>query len=144
MNLGSQWSASGRKWPPPLPGELSRVCRHQRYPDMRRDPSVRRLSPRERQTALLFTDGLKPAVIAHRLNLTPQTVSAYLQRIKVRLNLARQADIAPWVAARRVPDCPDVLRRADNDQLGYVARHQQEGGDQHRHRDSHRQEPPGT
>jgi DNA-binding CsgD family transcriptional regulator len=82
---------------------------------MRRYPSVRRLTPRERELALLVTDGLKPAVIARRLNLTPQTVSTYLQRIKMRLNLARQADIAPWVAARRVPDCPDMLRRADTD-----------------------------
>ncbi len=116
------------------PRELSRLCRRQRYPDMRRYPSVRRLTPREHELALLFADGLKSAVIAHRLNLTPQTVSTYLQRIKWRLNLATQADIAPWVAARRIPDCPDTLQRAGTDRLGYSAQHQHEAGDHLRRR----------
>jgi DNA-binding CsgD family transcriptional regulator len=93
---------------------------------MRRYPSVRRLTPREREVALLFSDGLKPAVIAGRLNLTPQTVSAYLQRIKLRLNLATQADIVPWVIARRVPGHPDILRRASIDRLGPSAGRQQD------------------
>ncbi len=93
---------------------------------MRRYPSVRRLTSREREVALLFSDGLKPAVIAHRLNLTPQTVSVYLQRIKLRLDLATQADIVPWVTARRVPGHPDTLRRVSIDRLGQSAGRQQD------------------
>ena len=93
---------------------------------MRADPSVQRLTPREREIALLIADGLKPPAIARRLNLAPHTVATYLQRIRSRLKLTSQAEIATWVAARRVPGCADTLRRADPDRLRPSARHQQD------------------
>ena len=101
---------------------------------MQPDPSVRRLSPREREIALLVADGLKPALIARRLNLAPHTIATYLQRIKGRLKLATQAEIVTWVATRRVPGCSDTLLRADRDRLGQSAKHQHQhdGYDQRR------------
>ena len=91
-----------------------------RYPDMRPAASIQRLSPREREVALLLADGLKPLVIARRLNISPGMVSNYIQRIKGRLKLATLAEIAPWVAARRVPGCLDALRRAGTDRVEHL------------------------
>jgi len=69
---------------------------------MRPDPSVQRLTLCEREIALLVADGLKPAQIARRHNLAPQTVATFLQRIRSRLKLATQDEIVTWVAARRI------------------------------------------
>ncbi len=85
---------------------------------MRPDPSVRRLSPREREIALLVADGLKDPAIARQLDLSRWTVASYVQRVKRRLNLADRAEIAAWVMARRFPDAPEGwLRRADPERL---------------------------
>src|SRR4051812_7720198 len=106
---GKVWqsSAESMNGRPPLPKGRDLSALAHRFPDMRRYPSFQRLSPREREIALLVGDGLELALIARRLNLAPATVSNHLQRIRWRLRLAQRADIAPWVAARRVPDRPD-------------------------------------
>jgi DNA-binding CsgD family transcriptional regulator len=75
-------------------------------------PSVRRLTDRERQVALLVADGLKDASIALRLGLSPKTVANYVQHIRQRLGSGTRAEIAAWVTARRDPDDPEArLRR---------------------------------
>jgi DNA-binding CsgD family transcriptional regulator len=76
------------------------------------DPSVRRLTPREREVALLVADGLTDVAIAERLGLTLSTVGTYVQRVQRRLNLTGRTEIVVWVAARRAPGDPDArLRR---------------------------------
>jgi DNA-binding NarL/FixJ family response regulator len=80
------------------------------------NPSVRRLTLREREVALLIADGLKNAVIAGRLGLSPGTVRNYAQHIMRRLNLGSREEIATWVTARRTPGSPEArLRRAGVD-----------------------------
>jgi DNA-binding NarL/FixJ family response regulator len=76
------------------------------------DPTVRRLTPREREIALLVADGVKDAAIGRRLGLTPSTVASYVQRVQRRLQLAGRKDVAAWVVARRTPADPEArLRR---------------------------------
>jgi DNA-binding CsgD family transcriptional regulator len=79
---------------------------------MRPDPSVRRLTPRERDVAFLVADGLSNVEIARELNLQPKTVSSYVQRIQLRLRLKSRAELVEWIAIRRVPGDPSArLRR---------------------------------
>jgi DNA-binding CsgD family transcriptional regulator len=81
------------------------------------DPTRRRLTPREREVALLVGDGLDDAEIGRRLGLTLKTVGSYVQRVRLRLGLASRRDIAPWVNARRDSNDPGApLRRADDDE----------------------------
>jgi DNA-binding NarL/FixJ family response regulator len=76
------------------------------------DPSVRRLTPREREVALLVADGLKDPEISRRLGLTLSTVGTCIQRIQRRLDVASRAEVVAWVVARRAPGDPDArLRR---------------------------------
>jgi non-specific serine/threonine protein kinase len=76
--------------------------------------SVRRLTNRERQVALLIADGLKNPSIARRLGLSPRTVGHYVQHIRQRLDLGSREEIAAWVRARVDPDDPEAgLRRGD-------------------------------
>jgi len=78
------------------------------------DPSVKRLTPREREIALLVADGLKDAAIAERLGLSLSTVGTYVLRVQRRLGLDSREEIAAWVMARRSPDHPEAsLRRID-------------------------------
>ena len=79
---------------------------------MQPDPSVRRLTPREREIAFLVADGLSNAAIGRELAIKPKTVGAYLLRIQLRLRLTSRAEIAEWVTIRRVPGDPGArLRR---------------------------------
>lgn len=71
------------------------------------DPTVRRLSPREREIALLLADGLGIPSIAQRLGLSTSTVSGYLRRIQLRLDLDRREEIVSWVKLRRSADPED-------------------------------------
>jgi DNA-binding NarL/FixJ family response regulator len=76
------------------------------------DPSVRRLTPREREVALLVADGLSDAAIAERLNLKLSTVGTCVQRVQRRLHLTSRTEIVVWVAERRVSEDPNTrLRR---------------------------------
>ena len=78
------------------------------------DPTVRRLSDRERDIALLVADGLKDVVIARRLGLSHATIKNYVRRVRIRLHLADRAGIIAWVTARRDPNQPEGgLVRAD-------------------------------
>jgi DNA-binding CsgD family transcriptional regulator len=79
---------------------------------MTADPSVRRLTPREREIANLVADGLTNEVIALRLGLTVSTVGTYVHRVQRRLDLGNRAAIVAWMTARRTPGDPDArLRR---------------------------------
>jgi probable F420-dependent oxidoreductase len=106
--LTTAFRARLRTWPV----DRSPMTDSSRYMGLRPDLTVRRLTPREREVALLVADGLKDAAIARRLGLTPSTVASYVGRIQRRLDLAGRADITAWVAARRLPGNPEArLRR---------------------------------
>jgi DNA-binding CsgD family transcriptional regulator len=80
------------------------------------DYTVRRLTPREREIALLVAEGLKDVLIARRLDLSVSTVRSYVGGVKRRLGLGSRHEIVAWVAARRSSDQPDArLRRAGVD-----------------------------
>jgi DNA-binding NarL/FixJ family response regulator len=77
------------------------------------DPSVRVLTPRERDVALLVAEGLKDAAISELLGLTVSTVCTNVQRIQRRLDLTGRKAIVAWVAARRTSDDPEARLRRD-------------------------------
>lgn len=80
-----------------------------------RDPSVGRLTPTERAVALHVAEGLKNREIAMCLGMGVATVSLYVRRIRLRLDLASREDIATWVKVRQVPGDPEGrLCRADD------------------------------
>jgi DNA-binding CsgD family transcriptional regulator len=79
------------------------------------DPSVRRLTPREREVAILVATGLKDAQIARHLGINPATVGNYVLRVLRRLELANREEIVGWVSARGAPDdLTGRLRRVDD------------------------------
>jgi DNA-binding CsgD family transcriptional regulator len=79
---------------------------------MRRDPTTRRLTERERQIAFLLADGLKPVVIARRLGLSLTAVKLHVQRAQWRLDLPDRDALVLWVQGHRTPGSPDVQRCA--------------------------------
>ena len=78
-----------------------------------RDPSVRRLRPREREIAILVARGLSDATIGQTLGISAGSVSIVARRIRLRLKLDSRAELAAWVRARLDPDDPSggSLRR---------------------------------
>jgi DNA-binding NarL/FixJ family response regulator len=86
---------------------------------MQPNPTLRRLTHREREIALLIADGLHIAVIARQLGLAPDTITTHIQGIQRRLRLANRMEIAAWVAERRSPGSPEGrLRRGDIGRVG--------------------------
>jgi DNA-binding NarL/FixJ family response regulator len=79
---------------------------HPRGQDLGPDPTVRRLSPREHEVALLLARGLKDAAIAEHLGVSTPTIGNYVRHILRRLKLDSRAELAAWVTARLVPDDP--------------------------------------
>jgi len=75
------------------------------------DPTVRRLTPRERTVALLIAQGLTDYAIAEELGLALGSVGICRQRIQRRLQLASRTEIAAWVTARATETDPDRLHR---------------------------------
>jgi len=65
------------------------------------DPSVKRLTPREREIALLVAEGLKDILISRRLSLSLSTVRTYVLRVQRRLGLGSREEIVAWVTVRR-------------------------------------------
>ena len=82
------------------------ICREDRGP-LARDPSVRRLSDRERETALLVADGLTDGEIARAMGVRPSTVRIYVRRVQMRLHLSGRDDVIAWVTARHDPNRPE-------------------------------------
>jgi DNA-binding CsgD family transcriptional regulator len=81
------------------------------------DPTVRRLTPRERTVALLIAQGLTDYAIAERLSLSLGAVKICRQRIQRRLKLSSRAEIAAWVTARTQDLASGRLHRV-GDQIG--------------------------
>jgi DNA-binding CsgD family transcriptional regulator len=59
--------------------------------------AARRLTPRQREVAILIAEGLTNEEIAERLVLVPGTVSNHVEHILRRLGVTRRVQIATWV-----------------------------------------------
>ncbi|MDW8125224.1 MAG: helix-turn-helix transcriptional regulator [Geminicoccaceae bacterium] len=59
---------------------------------------VQRLTRREREIAWLVAEGLLTKQIAHRLGLSPHTVTAYVNRIYARLGCRNRAEMVAALA----------------------------------------------
>lgn len=87
------------------------------------DPTVRRLSPREREVAVLLARGLKDAAIGQTLGIAAGSVGIAVRRIQLRLKLDGRAELAAWVRARPDSDDPTGrLRRVVDVTMGSVER----------------------
>jgi DNA-binding CsgD family transcriptional regulator len=97
--------------------------RHRRSTDpagprlLARDPTVRRLTPRERTVALLIAQGLTDYAIAEQLGLSLGTVKICRQRIQRRLKLSSGAEIVAWITARTQDIASGRLHRV-GDRIG--------------------------
>ena len=76
-----------------------------------RAPTVRHLTPREHDIALLIADGLDNRAIAARLGLSRGYVDLCVRRIQWRIQLSSRPAIAQWVTARTTDTDPDQLHR---------------------------------
>jgi DNA-binding NarL/FixJ family response regulator len=80
------------------------------------DVTLRRLSAREQEIALLIADGLTGRDIARKLDRSFSTIRLHIRRIQQRLELANREQIAAWVIARRSTALPEArLRRGEDD-----------------------------
>lgn len=69
--------------------------------------TITQLSPRERQVWSLAQSGQKRKLIARALGLSPSTVNAHLQkvRLKIKEDGTPEAALSPWIAvSERVPE----------------------------------------
>ena len=55
------------------------------------------LSAREREVALLISEGLTNAELARRLHISPKTAAVHVSNILMKLNMASRAEVAAWV-----------------------------------------------
>ncbi len=65
------------------------------------DPGL--LTPREREVALLVTEGLTNGGIAEELYISTKTASVHVSNILAKLGMTSRAEIAAWVAAGNLP-----------------------------------------
>ena len=80
--------------------EKSLVVAEERPPAEER---TERLTPREREVALLVAQGLTNRQIAQELSLTTNTANNHVARILRKLGLRSRAQIAAWMTERRSP-----------------------------------------
>ena len=66
-------------------------------------PEGPRLTPREREVAVLVARGLSNRDIAGRLVLSPRTIESHVERIMNRLGVGSRAEIAAWAASHPEP-----------------------------------------
>ena len=80
--------------------EKSLVVADERPPAEER---TERLTPREREVALLVAQGLTNRQIAQELSLSTNTANNHVARILRKLGLRSRAQIAAWMTERRSP-----------------------------------------
>ena len=76
---------------------------------MRSTTQRKRLTPRERDIALLLAEGFKYDAIARRLSISTSTVSTHVRRIKSRLGVLTHDEIVTWVTTQCTVAHPDIL-----------------------------------
>ena len=72
-------------------------------PPLAADEPTERLTPREREVALLVARGLTNRQIASELSVSRSTANNHVARILRKLGLRSRAQIAAWVTERRSP-----------------------------------------
>src|SRR5262249_13190020 len=77
-------AASETRWISPVPGAARAA----------------RLSPREREAAILVPHGLPNREIANRLVIATRTAENHVQHIFVKLAVSSRAQVAAWMAAQ--------------------------------------------
>ena len=88
--------ARGLRW---LTPDLERYCNNTLDADADASPDAdwERLTPRERQIALLVGKGLRHADIGRRLGISVHTVKNHLRRIFVKLDVSSRVELAVYV-----------------------------------------------
>jgi DNA-binding CsgD family transcriptional regulator len=88
------------RWPGRLRDQIESLCGGP-CPDLA-DPQ--RLTPREREVALLVTQGLTNGGIAEELFISTKTASVHVSNILSKLNMSSRTEIAAWVASGKLHD----------------------------------------
>jgi DNA-binding CsgD family transcriptional regulator len=88
---------------PPLVTRADELAKLSRRRGREQEP-WRPLTVREFEVARLIADGLTNAQIAAELSVSPKTVSAHVEHILAKLNVARRTEVAAWAAGIRAPE----------------------------------------
>ncbi len=83
------------------PSVTERVLDRIRNPDADKDPKLARLTPTEERILGLIADGMTNKQIAERIHLAEKTVKNYVSAILSKLEVARRAEAAAYLADRR-------------------------------------------
>jgi two-component system, NarL family, response regulator DevR len=83
------------------PGVTARVLDRIRNPKQDEDPRLARLTPTEVRIVEMIADGATNREIAERIHLAEKTVKNYVSRILSKLEVARRAEAAAYLADRR-------------------------------------------
>jgi two-component system, NarL family, response regulator DevR len=83
------------------PGITARVLDRIRNPKQDEDPRLARLTPTEVRIVEMIADGLTNREIAERIHLAEKTVKNYVSSILGKLEVARRAEAAAYLADRR-------------------------------------------
>jgi DNA-binding NarL/FixJ family response regulator len=86
------------------------------------DEPWRPLTVREFEVARLIADGLTNAEIAHRLVISPKTVSAHVEHILAKLGAGRRAEAATWVATTLARTRSNGAAESNRARVGAAAR----------------------
>lgn len=89
------------------PDVTKRVLERLRKPKLdERDPKLARLSPQEERILDMIGEGLTNREIAERIHLSDKTVKNYVSTILQKLDVARRAEAASYVARVRAQERP--------------------------------------
>lgn len=83
------------------PAITARVLERIRNPKQDEDPRLARLTPTELRIVEMIADGLTNRQIADRIHLAEKTVKNYVSAILSKLEVARRAEAAAYLADRR-------------------------------------------
>lgn len=83
------------------PGVTARVLDRIRNPHQDQDPKLARLTPTETRIVEMIADGATNRQIAERIHLAEKTVKNYVSGILSKLEVARRAEAAAYLADRR-------------------------------------------
>jgi two-component system, NarL family, response regulator DevR len=83
------------------PGVTARVLERIRNPQQDEDPRLARLTPTETRIVEMIADGATNRQIAERIHLAEKTVKNYVSGILSKLEVARRAEAAAYLADRR-------------------------------------------
>lgn len=91
------------------PDVTKRVLERLRKPKLdERDPKLARLSPQEERILDMIGEGLTNREIAERIHLSDKTVKNYVSTILQKLDVARRAEAASYVARVRAQKRPEL------------------------------------